>query len=659
MNNCVSYSAEGTIAVISINNPPVNALSHAVREGVMDAIGQADSDKAIAAIVLICTGRTFIAGADITEFGKPPKAPSLVELVQVLSDCPKPVTAAIHGTALGGGLETALACRYRIALATARVGLPEVNLGLIPGAGGTQRLPRIAGLETALEMITSGRPVSAAQALHSGIVDEVVEGDKLLEAAMEFSKRLLASGKFRKPIAEMDLADSPENQQILESWTAKITRKARGQQSPLAAIDAIKAGVSGSFAEGQQKEREIFMTCMASPQSKALRHIFFAERAAAKLPPELQVEPAEVKSVGVIGGGNMGQGIAICFANSGYPVKVIETNQENFERALLSIGKTYAKMVSSGRITEDRLQQCMALVSGSCEHSSLADADLVVEAAFEDLQVKREIFKSLGEHCKSEAIFASNTSYLDVAAIASAVADPTRVLGMHFFSPAHIMKLLEVVRTSQTSAASISTLMAVGKKLGKTAVLVGNDFGFAANRMYAAYGNAAQRILLEGTKPSQLDRAMKAWGMAMGPTSVWDLSGLDIGYNGRAQNSNPPADPAYFRASDLLVENGLLGRKSNAGFYRYDTDSGDIAENEEALALIRVEAQRLGIEPRENSDTDIQKRMLKAAFEEGKTILADGIANKASDLDVIWVNGYGLPRWRGGPMHYAQEQGWT
>lgn len=659
MNNCVSYRTEGSIAVISINNPPVNALSHAVREGVMDSIGQAVSDKAIGAVVLICTGRTFIAGADITEFGKPPKAPSLIELVEVLSNCPKPVTAAIHGTALGGGLETALACRYRIVLATTRVGLPEVNLGLIPGAGGTQRLPRIAGLETALEMITSGRPVGAAKALQAGIVDKVVDGDGLLEAAIAFSKQLLSSGEIRTSIAEMDLVDSSENQQILATWTAKITQKSRGQQSPLAAIDAIKAAVSGSFEAGQKKEREIFMACMASPQSKALRHIFFAERAAAKLPPELQVEPAEVKSVGVIGGGNMGQGIAICFANSGFPVKVIETNPENLERSLLSIEKTYAGMVSSGRITEARLQQCLALISGSCKHSSLAEADLVVEAAFEDLQVKREIFKSLGEHCKSGAILASNTSYLDVAAIASAVADPTRVLGMHFFSPAHIMKLLEVVRTPQTSTKSISALMAVGKKLGKTAVLVGNDFGFAANRMYAAYGNAAQRILLEGTRPSQLDRAMKAWGMAMGPASVWDLSGLDIGYSGRTQNPNPATDPAYFRPSDVLVENGVLGRKSNAGFYRYDADIGEITENEEALELIRAEAQRLGIKPRENSDADIQERILKAAFEEGKNILADGIANKASDLDVIWVNGYGLPRWRGGPMHYAQEQGWT
>ena len=658
MNPVVSITNQGQIAVITIDSPPVNALSQSVRSGLVECVNFADADQNIQAIVLICAGRTFIAGADISEFGKPPLEPYLPDVLQTLDSCSKPIIAALHGTALGGGLETALACRYRIALQGARVGLPEVNLGLIPGAGGTQRLPRIAGLESALDMITSGRHVGANEALKMGVVDEITDQKDLLTAAVEFAGKVLANGDIQQGISATRLEDSKENRDILARWEASVSKRARGQTSPLVALESVKNAVQLSFADGLKKERELFLTCMGSAQSKALRHIFFAERAAAKLPDSIPDAPAEIHSAAIIGGGTMGRGIAMCFANKNIPVKIIETDQDKLDQALAAVEKTYIKMTTQGRINKDQQQHRFALISGSCDHASLAQDDLVIEAAFENLEVKHSIFHSLDQHCKPGAILATNTSYLDIEAIASAVSDPSRVLGMHFFSPAHIMKLLEVVRTSQTSTGAIATMMKLGKTLGKRTVLVGNGFGFAANRMYSAYGREGQQMLLEGVTPAQLDRAMKNWGMAMGPTAVLDLSGIDIGYNARKQNPNPPADPCYFRPANILAEKGYLGRKTGRGFYRYDPETGKASEDKEIIELIRAEAQRLGVEQRALSENDIQQRMIRAIANEGQSILTQGIATKSSDLDVIWVNGYGFPRWSGGPMHYAAEQGW-
>ena len=658
MNPIVSITSQGHIAVITIDSPPVNALSQSVRSGLVECINAADADKNIQAIVLICAGRTFIAGADISEFGKPPLEPFLPDVLQTLDKCSKPIIAALHGTALGGGLETALACRYRIALKSARVGLPEVNLGLIPGAGGTQRLPRIAGLESALDMITSGRHVSAKEALKMGVIDEITDQDDLLTAAIEFTEQALTKGGIRQGISAIRLEDSTENREILARWETSVSKRARGQTSPLVALESVRNAVQLPFAEGLKKERELFLACMGSAQSKALRHIFFAERAAAKLPDTIPDAPAEIHSAAIIGGGTMGRGIAMCFANKNIPVKIIETDQDKLDQALAAVEKTYAKMTSQGRINQDQQHERLALLSGSCDHASLAGVDLVIEAAFEDLDVKHSIFSSLDQHCKPGAILATNTSYLDIEAIASAVGDPSRVLGMHFFSPAHIMKLLEVVRTSQTSSAAIATMMKLGKILGKRTVLVGNGFGFAANRMYSAYGREGQQMLLEGVTPTQLDRAMKNWGMAMGPTAVLDMSGIDIGYNARKQNPNPPADPCYFRPANMLAEKGYLGRKAGRGFYRYDQETGQASEDTGIIELIRAEAQHLGVEQRSLSENDIQQRMIRAIGIEGQAILAEGIATRSSDLDVIWINGYGFPRWSGGPMHYAAEQGW-
>lgn len=659
MQPTVSISHQDQIAIISIDNPPVNALSQSVRSGLLECVSEAVSDHNTRAIVLICTGRTFIAGADISEFGKPPLTPYLPDVLEKLDACPIPIIAAVHGTALGGGLETALACRYRIAVDSARVGLPEVNLGLIPGAGGTQRLPRIAGLGQALDMITSGRHVGAGEALEMGLIDEMVPaGQELLTTAVKFAQKILANGDDKSRISAITLEDSAENRELLENWKTRVSKKARGQLSPIAAIESIGNAFKLPFSDGLRKEREIFLECMASPQSKALRHIFFAERAAAKLPEPVPNTPTEIHTAAIIGGGTMGRGIAMCFANNNIPVKVIETDQEKLDQALEAIEKTYSKMAASGRINENQQQQRLAQISGSCDHVSLANVDLVIEAAFENLEVKHSIFSSLDKHCRADAILATNTSYLDIEAIASAVRDPSRVVGMHFFSPAHIMKLLEVVRTSHTSAVAISTMMKLGKQLRKRTVLVGNSFGFAANRMYSAYGREGQQMLLEGITPKQLDQAMKNWGMAMGPTAVLDMSGIDIGYNARKQNPNPPVDPCYFLPANLLAERGYLGRKTGRGFYRYDPGTGQASEDPEIIELIRTEADRMGIEQKTPSEKEIQDCMIRAIAMEGAAILKQSLATRSSDLDVIWVNGYGFPRWRGGPMHYAAEQGW-
>lgn len=656
MNQVVSAINLDAIAVISIDNPPVNVLSHAVRSGLLECVNEASANPNIQAIILVCMGRTFIAGADITEFGKPPLAPALPDLLEALDACPKPVIAAMHGTALGGGLETALACRYRVAADSARVGLPEVNLGLIPGAGGTQRLPRIVGVENSIDMITSGRHVDASEAFEMGLIDELTGDRDLLVTAVDFTRKILTEGPSRSRISEVELQASSETREILKHWQTRLHKTTRGQESPLAALESIKNAYELPFAEGLKKEREIFLACMASPQSKALRHIFFAERAAAKLPRSMQVKPVKINSVAIIGGGTMGRGIAMCFANSNIPVKLIETGPDKLEQALESITSSYARMTASGRISESRQQHCLAQISGSCDYASLAQVDLVVEAAFENLDVKHDIFSSLDRHCRPDAILATNTSYLDIEVIASAVGDPSRVAGMHFFSPAHIMKLLEIVRTPRTSTTAIASLMKLGKQLGKRTVLVGNGFGFAANRMYSAYQREGQQMLLEGITPSQLDQAMKSWGTAMGPTAVMDMSGIDIGYQARRQNPNLPTDPCYFRPADLLAEHGYLGRKTGRGFYRYDPETGQASEDVEVNEMIRFEAQKLGVEQRDLSETEIQKRMVDAIAVEGESILEDGLACRSGDLDVIWVNGYGFPRWRGGPMYYTAEQ---
>jgi len=625
MNPIVSIAHQGPIAIISIDNPPVNALSQAVRSGLLECVSEAVSDQNTQAIVLLCAGRTFIAGADISEFGKPPLQPYLPDVLESLDSCPKPIIAALHGTALGGGLETALACRYRIAVDSARIGLPEVNLGLIPGAGGTQRLPRIAGLANALDMITSGRHVGAREALNMGVIDKLAGDKDLLSTAVGFAQRVLENGDSRPRISGMNLDDSPENQEVLASWKTRISKKARGQQSPLAAMESISNALKLPFAEGLKKEREIFMDCMASPQSRALRHIFFAERAAAKLPESIANSPTEIRTVAVIGGGTMGRGIAMCFANKSIPVKVIETDQDKLDQAIAAIQQTYTKMAASGRISQDWHRW----IWSSRRPLRTSGSNTIFSAHWISIAGPKPYWRPI------PLTLISKRSHLPcVTRHGSWVC----------------------ISSPQTSSVAISTMMKLGKTLGKRTVLVGNGFGFAANRMYSAYQREGQQMLLEGVTPAQLDQAMKNWGMAMGPTAVLDMSGIDIGYKARKQNPNLPSDPCYFRPANLLAELGYLGRKTGRGFYHYDPETGHASEDPEIIELIRAEASKLGVEQKTPSESEIQDRMIQAIAREGTSILEEGLATRSSDLDVIWINGYGFPRWRGGPMHYAAEQ---
>ena len=655
MNNIVSYSIEDGIGVITIDNPPVNALSHAVRQGVQDAIHTAQED-ASEAILILCAGRTFIAGADITEFGKPPKDPWLPELCNEIEASAKLLVSAIHGTALGGGFEVALSSHYRIALDSARVGLPEVKLGLLPGAGGTQRTPRLAGVEASLELITGGTPIPAANAESLGLVDEVVTGN-LEEAALAYTRRLLADNTAIRRTSELDAeAVDPD---VYTHWRATLAKRARGQNAPQRIVDAVEAASMLPFEEGLKRERELFFECMQDSQSRALQHVFFAERAAAKIEGLPADTPKrDINSVGIIGGGTMGGGIAMSFANAGLPVTMLEINDEALERGLSIIDKNYAGSVKRGKLSENKARDCRARISGTTDYASLADCDLVIEAVFEDPDLKKTIFGKLDETCKSGAILATNTSYQDVDAIAAATKRPEDVLGMHFFSPAHIMKLLEVVRGAKTADDVLATVMALARKIRKVPVMSGVCYGFIGNRMLGGYFREAQLCLLEGATPESIDDALCEWGMAMGPISVGDLAGLDVGYKARqALPEDERGDPRAARVPDALVEQGRLGQKSGGGFYDYDPATRAKTQAPVALEIIEREAAAIGIERRDIDSDEIVDRLIFALVNEGMRIIDEGIAQRSGDIDVVYVYGYGFPAWRGGPMQYANEVG--
>lgn len=647
------------IAVIHINNPPVNALSQAVRAGLIHCLEQAEQDETVHAIIIHCHGRTFIAGADISEFGKAPVEPHLPDVLAKIDGCAKPVVAALFGSVLGGGFEVALSCHYRVAVENTKLGLPEVTLGLIPGAGGTQLLPRVAGVELALEMITSGKPKTAQALVPVKVIDLLVEDQaQLLTKTLEYTEMLLATGKGVRPNSHISIDGSQFSANTFDVWRAKLAKKARGQIAPQCCIDSIENAVKLPFAQGMKKEREMFLKCRTSSQSNAMRHAFFAERAASKVTLADNVTALPIKEVAIIGAGTMGGGIAMCFAKAGFSVKLLEMNEDNLTRGIQAIEQRFTQALKRGLMTEQQLSQCMANIQGTCDYQALANADLVVEAAFETMAVKKDIFSSLDKACKPSTILASNTSYLDIDEIAKATSRPEKVLGMHFFSPANIMKLLEVVRASATSDETLKTAMELGKSIGKITVAVGVCYGFVGNRMYACYGREANMLLLEGATPSQIDTAMQQWGMAMGPLAVNDMSGIDIAYKARRENANLPDDPLYFKAADVLVEAGRLGQKTNAGFYQYDGESKTKSEDNVANSLIADAAKQLGVTQRNRiTDDEIQQRLIYALINEGANILDEGIANKASDIDAIWLNGYGFPRYYGGPMCYADEVG--
>ncbi|MDE0286171.1 MAG: 3-hydroxyacyl-CoA dehydrogenase NAD-binding domain-containing protein [Gammaproteobacteria bacterium] len=652
----VSYEVTDGIAVITIDNPPVNAMSAAVRKGCWEALDRLAADDSARAAVLICAGRTFIAGADITEFDKPIVDPWLPDVVEKFEASEKLVVAAIHGTALGGGLETAMGCHYRCALPTARVGLPEVHLGLLPGATGTQRLPRLAGARKALDMMTSGRQVGAAEALESGIVERLVEGD-LRAGAIAYAGELLDGGAPLKRISQLEIHDAADmDDEFYAEYEQQLARKARGFFAPFQIVKCVRAAVNESYSDAFRTERRLFDECKESTHSQAQRHLFFAEREVAKIPDVPKTTPVrEINGVAVIGAGTMGGGIAMNFVNAGMPVTVLEADRAGLERGLGVIRKNYGAAVDKGRMTEAQLEQAMGMITPTTDYADLAGADLVIEAVFENMDIKKQVFTKLDEVCKQGAILASNTSSLDLNEIATVTGRPQDVIGMHFFAPANIMKLLEVVRGEQTAADVIATAMAIAKKIRKVGVLVGVCFGFVGNRMFFPYIREAQMMMLEGIPPERVDQVAFDWGMAMGPHAVMDLSGLDVFYKLNNEWRDRPDDPVYCRMINVLTEMGRLGQKTGAGTFRYEGRKA--VPDPEVMELARREAQALGVRQIEVSDEEIVERLLFSMVNEGARVLEEGIAIRPGDIDVIFVNGYGMPRYRGGPMKYADMAG--
>ena len=653
----VSYEVIDNVGVIKVNSPPVNALSHPVREGILNAV-TTGKDDGTEALVLICEGRTFIAGADITEFGGEMKGPSLHDVIQAMDKAGKPVVAAIHGTALGGGLEVALGGHYRIALESAKLGLPEVNLGLLPGGQGTQRLPRLIGATAALDMIVTGKPIKAAKALEIGLADKVV-ADDLQVSAVAYAKELAASNAPLRVAGEMTVDPATAPDELFTGYEQVLAVKAKGQIAPQNIVKCVKAAVELPIGEGIKREWELFMECMASPQSAALRHIFFSERMAAKVDGIGKETPLrDIKKVGIIGGGTMGGGIAMNFANVGIPVTMLEISDEALERGLGIVKKNYDITASKGRISAEQAEQLTAMISGTTNYDDLADVDLVIEAVFENVDIKKEVFVKLDAVCKPGAILASNTSFQDIDVIASATKRPEDVLGLHFFSPANVMKLLEVVRGAKTADDVLATAMKLAKTIKKVPVLSGVCYGFIGNRMVNFYSREASLCHIEGAKAEQVDAAIENFGMAMGPLAMGDLAGLDVGYKAReVLSAEQKGNPASYCIADALVEQDRFGQKTGAGYYTYDAKTRKRTPDDFVEKLAAEKAAELGINRGPITEEDIQNRCIYALVNEAANILAEGIAQRPSDIDVCYVFGYGFPAYKGGPMFYADAVG--
>lgn len=663
MNELVSQTREGEIAIITINNPPVNALSPGVPEGIAAAIAAAAEDDSIKGVVLIGGGRTFIAGADIKEFGKVTSGEkgrgSLLPLLLAIEDCPKPTVAAIHGTAFGGGLEVAMAFNYRVAAPTAQVGQPEVKLGIIPGAAGTQRLPRLAGVAKAVEMCAFGEPVKAGEALKAGIIDRIIEGE-LLQGAVEFLREAIARGERHPKTRERNekLGDPDSNAAAFSTAREQAKKTRRGMTAPLAAIEAVEASTKLSFDEGSRRETELFRECLFSDQSKALIHVFFGEREVAKIPGlSKATKTLEIRKAAVVGAGTMGGGIAMNYANAGIPVLLKETSQEFLDRGLATIKKNYSNSVKKGRFSQEVMDQRMASITPTLTYDGFEEADIVTEAVFEGMELKKQVFGELDKICKPDAVLASNTSTLDIDEIASATSRPEWVIGHHYFSPANVMRLLEMVRGKATSPEVIATSMALAKRLKKVGALVGNCRGFVGNRMLAPYGREAQFLVEEGAPPQDVDGALYDFGFAMGPLAMGDLAGLDVGWRIRKEYKHleKPGirQPAL---ADRLCEMGRYGQKTGAGWYRYDENRNRNPDPEVEKLIERV-AEEAGIKRRKIMPEEIIERTQYALINEGAKILEEGIALRAVDIDIIYLNGYGYPAWRGGPMWYANTVG--
>src|SRR6516225_1452720 len=662
MGDLVQFTQSGNIGVITISNPPVNALSPGVPEGISESIDQLQKDDRLKAAVLIGGGSTFIAGADIKELAKmasgKPRGAGLLPLLSKIEDCRKPVVAALHGTALGGGMEIAMACHYRVAVRSAKIGQPEVKLGIIPGAAATQRLPRLAGIAKAVEMCCEGNPVAAQEAFELGIVDQLIDGD-LLTGAVAFAQEIALKPAPKTRERHDKLGAPDQNAPIFATARENARKKQRGQMAPLAAIDAVEAATRLPFDEGCQVEQELFAECLVSSQAKALMHVFFAEREVARIPDiPKDLPPTPIKTVGVVGAGTMGGGISMVLANAGIPVLLKEADQAALNRGIAGIQKNYANSVKRGRFTGQFVEERLKLIQPTLSLDGFANVDLVIEAVFEGMALKKAVFAQLDKICKPGAILASNTSTLNIDEIASATQRPQFVIGTHFFSPANVMRLLEIVRGKATGKEVIATCMQLSKKLGKVGVLVGNCRGFVGNRMFHPYVRESVFLLEEGASVTDVDTAMVEFGMAMGPLAVGDLAGLDVGWRIRKEykHLHPPGQRDLLVA-DRLCEMGRYGQKTRAGWYKYDETGRIPSPDPEVEKLIEDLARQAGIKRRAITKEEIIERTLYALINEGALILEEGIALRAVDIDIIYINGYGFPPYRGGPMHYADTVG--
>lgn len=654
----VQTRLDGEVLVVSINNPPVNALGQAVRAGLLAAVEQAAADAAVKALLIVGEGKAFIAGADIREFGKPAVAPSLPDVCNAIEASNKLVVAAVHGAALGGGLEVALSAHYRLALPKALMGLPEVNLGLLPGAGGTQRAPRVMGVKAATELMLSGKHLSAKAAVAAGLADKLVESEDPVGAGLAYTRELLAAGAPVRRTRDIEVADKVAALADLEALAIDTAKKARGLFSPLKIIECAKAAVELPFEQGLAKERELFMQCLESPQRQGLIHAFFAERETAKIPEAKAAAPRAFSKLAIIGGGTMGAGITVSALDAGFTVTMIERDAESIARGQANVEKVYNGLIAKGRMTEEGKAAIMARYTPSTSYDDIADVDLVIEAVFEDLEVKKAVFKELDRVCKPGAVLATNTSYLDIDAIAASTSRPQDVIGLHFFSPANIMKLLEIVVPAKVSADVVATAFELAKKMKKVPVRAGVCDGFIGNRILAVYKQAADYIMEDGASPYEIDEAVRGFGYPMGPFQVTDLAGGDIGWatrKRRAATRDPKA--RYVEVADRICEKGWFGQKTGRGFYLYPQGARVGQPDPEVLAIVDAERAKKGVTPRKFTPEEIMRRYMAAMVNEGAKVVEEGIALRPLDVDVTFISGYGFPRFRGGPMKWADMQG--
>jgi 3-hydroxyacyl-CoA dehydrogenase len=650
------FEKRGNVGIIWIDNPPVNAISVGVRAAIIDGVAKLAQDPEIEVGVLACEGRTFMAGADITEFGKPPLSPGLHDAINAVESSTKPIVAAIHGTAFGGGLEVALGCHYRVAIAGAKVGLPEVKLGLLPGAGGTQRLPRLIGIEAALGIIVSGDPVPATLAAKTGVIDKIIEGD-LLEGALDYARGLAARKAPLRKVRDLKVDTGKIPAGFFDEARKRVAKEKKNLFAPQRIVDALEAAATLPFDKGMARERELFLQCAQNSQSKALQHVFFAERKAANVPNlDKNVAKRDIKSVAIIGAGTMGGGIAMNFLNVGIPVTLLEMQPDALDRGVAVIRKNYENTAAKGKLTQEQVQQRMGLLKPTLSYDDLRDADLVIEAVFETMAIKKDVFAKLDKAVKKGAILASNTSYLSIDEIAASTSRPSDVVGMHFFSPANVMRLLEIVRGAKTAQDVLVTVVDIAKRINKVGVVCGNRDGFIGNRMLGGYAYQASLMVLEGAMPEQVDAALRNFGMPMGVLQMGDLAGLDVGYKSRKDRDPASFDGRVTRSADLLVEMGRMGQKTQAGYYDYAPGDRTPRPSPVVAEIIEKVSKEYGITRRKFTDEEIVERCFLALMNVGCDVLSEGVAYRASDIDIVYLYGYGFPAYRGGPMFWAENE---